>query len=132
MKNLRTYLWIGLALLLFVNVQTWIVDFGPRDAAAAAAAQMAEEANAAANPLTADVPQVPTAGAPAAATPAAGTDVPKVNAPATAAAPAAVADAPAAATLNVRTDVLDIDVSLRGGELTRADLLQYPVVKGGA
>jgi YidC/Oxa1 family membrane protein insertase len=33
--------------------------------------------------------------------------------------------------LNVRTDVLDVDVGLRGGELLRADLLQYRIVKGG-
>ena len=32
--------------------------------------------------------------------------------------------------LTVRTDVLEVDVSLQGGELTRADLLNYPLVKG--
>jgi YidC/Oxa1 family membrane protein insertase len=132
MKNLRTYLWIGLALVLFVNVQTWLADFGPRDAAAAAAAQKAAEASNAAHPMTADVPQVPVAGAPAPTAAANAGEIPKVNAPAPAAAPAAAVEAPPAATLNVRTDVLDVDVSLRGGDLTRADLLQYPVVKGGA
>ncbi len=54
-----------------------------------------------------------------------------MSSPATAPAPAAAAEAPQAATLNVRTDVLDVDVSLQGGDLTRADLLEYPVVKGG-
>ncbi len=56
MKNLRTYLWIGLALLLFYNFITWTTEFGPRDAAAAAAAQKAAEASNAAHPLTAEVP----------------------------------------------------------------------------
>jgi YidC/Oxa1 family membrane protein insertase len=59
----------------------------------------------------------PTAAAPLAADPA----VPSV---------AGVAATPASAVLNVRTDVLDVDVNLRGGELQRADLLAYPVTKG--
>jgi YidC/Oxa1 family membrane protein insertase len=129
MKNLRTYLWIGLALILFVNYQTWNMEFGPRDAAAA---QKKAEAEQAAQPLTANVPQVGGASAAPAAAPTDGA-VPTVQAPATAA-PAATtaASTPAAApVLNVRTDVLDVDVSLRGGELVRADLLQYRIVKGG-
>ncbi len=32
--------------------------------------------------------------------------------------------------LNVRTDVLDVDISLRGADIVRADLLEYPVKKG--
>ena len=49
MKNLRVFLWIGLALILFVNYQTWNLEYAPRDAAAAAAAQQAaadQQANA--------------------------------------------------------------------------------------
>ena len=38
--------------------------------------------------------------------------------------------APAAPQVHVVTDVLDVQVSLEGGELTRADLLAYPQVKG--
>src|SRR5690606_21229677 len=54
-----------------------------------------------------------------------------------AAAPAPAAGAPPAAEagariINVRTDVLDVDISLRGADLVRADLLQYPVEKGRA
>jgi YidC/Oxa1 family membrane protein insertase len=127
MKNLRTFLWVGLALILFVNYQTWVSDYAPRDAAAAAAAQQVAEAEKANNPLTANVPQATTTTAPTPQAPAANTDVPAV----TAAAPAAGATAAAPATfITVRTDVLDVDINLRGGELTRADLLQYPVVKG--
>ena len=58
-------------------------------------------------------------------------DVPVVAALAAATTPSSCQRA-AAAVLNVRTDVLDVDVSLRGGELTRADLLNYPLVKGEA
>jgi YidC/Oxa1 family membrane protein insertase len=133
MKHLRTILWVGLGLALFVNFQTWMSTYSPIDAAAAQAAVKAAEVEKATVPLTA-VPQIPgaaapaqTAAAPAAAGPAAATgDVPVVAAP-----PAA----PAAATstgsiLRVRTDVLDVDLNLRGGELQRADLVNYPVVKG--
>src|SRR5882762_11187477 len=38
---------------------------------------------------------------------------------------------PSAALVHVVTDVLDVDVSLAGGELTRADLPAYAQVKGG-
>jgi len=129
MKNLRAFLWIGLAAILFVDFQVWQMDYAPRDAAAAAAAQKAVEADKVTHPLTAEVPQAGAAKANTAA-PAAGTPATAANG----AAPAATAKTELApgATLNVRTDVLDVDVNLRGGELTRADLLQYPIVKGGA
>ena len=126
MKNLRTYLWIGLALLLFVNYQAWHFEFAPRDAAAAEKVAAAEKA---AEPLTTTVPQIAAVPTAAAAAPATNGAVPTVKAPATTTAPV-TASAPTAAVLNVRTDVLDVDISLSGGELTRADLLQYRVVKG--
>jgi YidC/Oxa1 family membrane protein insertase len=159
MKNPRAILWIGLVLLLFVNVQFWIGEFTPRDAAAAAAQRQALEQQKRNDPLSAAVPTadlapaaapgaaagaVPVPGAaavpgaipdPAAAaatppTPAetAGGDVPSVAPPVAAATPSAV---PAERVLNVRTDVLDVDLSLRGADIVRADLLLYPVHKGG-
>ncbi|MEJ0100013.1 MAG: membrane protein insertase YidC [Pseudomonadota bacterium] len=132
MKNLRAYLWIGLALILFVNFQAWTLEFGPRDAAAAAAVQQAAAAENAAHPLGSEVPQVPTAVPSATATAAPIAPAGAVPATATAnTAPTTPTDLPAASTLTVRTDVLDVDINLRGGELTRADLLQYRVVKGG-
>jgi len=141
MKNLRAALWIGLALILIVNVQVWIKEFGAQDAAAAAQAQRALEQERRDNPLAAAVPTVPTsesAGNPAAtpaATPADGA-VPQATAPGAvptaAAAVATPASDAAAGVLNVTTDVLDVDISLRGAELVRADLLLYPVHKGGS
>jgi YidC/Oxa1 family membrane protein insertase len=133
MKNIRLILWVAFGLALLVNYSTWEADFAPRDAAAAAEAQAKAEAEKRANPLGAAIPvaappSAAPAGAapPAAVLPAAG-DVP---APAAAAATPAPTAAPAVTVLNVRTDVLDVDVSLRGGELVRADLLKYPEVKG--
>ena len=67
MKNLRTFLWIGLGLILFVNFQVWTTEFGARDAAVAAAKAQAAEAEKRDNPLTAAVPEA-TGTAPAAAT----------------------------------------------------------------
>jgi YidC/Oxa1 family membrane protein insertase len=127
MKHLRTILWVGLALILLVNYQTWVMEFSQQDAAAAAAAEKAAALEKANNPLTADVPQA--AAAPVAgSTPAASAgDVPVAATAAPVAETTALAPAPV---LNVRTDVLDVDVSTRGGVLTRADLLQYPIVKG--
>jgi YidC/Oxa1 family membrane protein insertase len=141
MKNIRLILWVAFGLALLVNYSTWVSDFAPRDAAAAAEAQRAAEREKRDNPLGAAIPTAAVPAATAAPTPAAavanvpgaavpaptGVPAPGVPAPAAAPAPAAVA---AATVLNVRTDVLDVDVSLQGGELTRADLLNYPVVKG--
>jgi YidC/Oxa1 family membrane protein insertase len=48
----------------------------------------------------------------------------------TAAAPAEVAgDHGASHNITVRTDVLELSINLRGGEINRADVLQYPKVK---
>ncbi|MDP9008020.1 MAG: membrane protein insertase YidC, partial [Pseudomonadota bacterium] len=59
---------------------------------------------------------------------------PSANAPvaataATSAAPAPEPDSRPAAQLHVTTDVLDIGINLKGGELDRGDLLQYPLRK---
>lgn len=129
MKNLRLFLWIALGMILLVNFQTWQMDYTARDAAAAEVAR----AEAAANPppsLGSAIPQAGAATAPGAAAPAAdgNSAVPVAAAAGNPVAAAQGADAPAV--VNVKTDVLDLDIGLVGGELRRADLLQYPVVKG--
>jgi YidC/Oxa1 family membrane protein insertase len=131
MKHLRTFLWVGLALILIVNYSTWNHDYAPLDAAIAEADAKAAEQEKQSNPLGAAIPQVtvPAASAAATATPAAALTAAPV--PTVEPAPAAEATPAAAGTvLNVRTDVLDVDVNLVGGELQRADLLKYPLVKG--
>ena len=112
MDNPRLYLWIALALLGWMNVVQWNRDYGS-PASAAATAPAATPTSGASG--AAQLPSVPTGeGAPAAAAPDA----------ATAAAPAATpASAPR---VRVVTDVLDVDISLQGGDLVRADLLEYP------
>lgn len=120
MTNLRPFLWAALALILFVNYETWQRDYPPPAPTTAAARSGQAD-------LDATVPGTAPAAAPA-ATPGA------APSPA-AAAPAVTAETPDAAaalqtaTVSVHTDVYDLRIGLRGGELTRADILQYPKVK---
>jgi YidC/Oxa1 family membrane protein insertase len=127
--NLRVVLWGLLAGILFLCYQTWQHDYAPPPIVGSSSAP-------AGSTLGESVPQsgVPTAGT------AAGTastapvapvaqDGSRVAAPTLAAADAAADAAHLAAPVHVRTDVLDIDVNLKGGELDRADLLRYPLHK---
>jgi YidC/Oxa1 family membrane protein insertase len=126
--NLRTMLWIGLGVALLANYSTWLRDYTMKDAAIAAAVRAAEKANPPAS-LSEAIPQsvVPTAPSATATSP---NSVPVAATPAAADTGAAVGSTDAAPTIvNVRTDVLDLDINLRGGDLQRADLLAYPLVK---
>ena len=114
MNQPRIVLWVGLAVLVWLNVNAWIKDYAPvvRETPAAEAKPAEPGANPA-DGLSAELPTV-SGEAPPAAAPA----------------------APAAETLNgaidqsgkvhIGTDVLDLDLSLAGGELIRADITQYP------
>ena len=126
------FLWIGLALALWLNYETWQKDYTP-----ATAPVSATQANKPAA-LDAAIPQATVSAAVSAplAAPAAGAvPAPPEAAPGAAAVTAAGAEAGNAATagggrVHVITDVLDLDLGLTGGELQRADLLNYPQVKG--
>ena len=115
--NLRMLVWATLAMALLMNYVTWLHDYPSAQPEAVTAA--------------------PANGGPAAA-PALGGSVPVLAAPAASpsqpvaalATPATAAVAPIAPRVHVVTDVLDVEVSLAGGELTRADLLAYAQVKG--
>ena len=121
MDNPRLYLWIALALLAWMNVVQWDRDYGQH--ATAAPATTASAPAAPANlPGENQLPSLPTAPAPQSSPPAAP-------------APAGAPPVPTAATstnaprIHVVTDVLDMDISLQGGEVLRADLPKYPVDK---
>ena len=131
----RLWLWVALAALLLLNYQTWMHDYGPPPGAVAGspATNAAPHAAAPASDLGSRIPEAPRTATPAAAQGAPASDA--------AAAAASVASAPgtepaksaaAAPRVHVRTDVLDLDISTRGGTLARADLLAYPRVKGEA
>jgi len=115
MANARIYLWVGVALLLWLNLVQWNRDYGERPAPAGgepATAQPAVPPSAA--PTDQALPELP--ALPSTQTP-----------PATAADATASAPQPAAApSVRVVTDVLDVDISLQGGNLVRADLPGYP------
>jgi YidC/Oxa1 family membrane protein insertase len=139
--NLRTFLWLLLAAALFLNLTQWQRDYpaasppppsaaaptapldsAPTPAPAAPGASAAKPADSAS--VVAPAAGAP-AGAPAGASAGAATGASDTLANATAGA-AAVA---AAGKVRVVTDVLDVDISLAGGELSRADLPRYPLQK---
>ena len=133
-NNPRIFLWGALALVLFADYNTWTSDYASK-APATTQASSAERAHptAPANELGNRVPEAP---APAASAARAGSasPAPAATAGAAAAAPAAEpgAEPQNAPSVHVRTDVLDIEISTRGGTITQADLLEYPKVKGEA
>lgn len=110
MDNQRFFLIAALALVGFLIYQAWMEDYGPRPTAPPAVSEG----------TPADAPG----------------DVPAVVAPEGGAVPAA-AEAPpqdtvgreTAPRIRVRTDVLDVAISLRGGTLQSARLLAYPQSK---
>jgi len=114
MPNQRIFLWLAFLFLVWLNVDAWMKDYGSAAQPAAAPATTQAPAATAAAGLTDALPTV--AGEPAGAAPAApaetGMAMPAIG-----------------ATIRVVTDVLDLDVSLAGGDIVRADLLDYPLRK---
>jgi YidC/Oxa1 family membrane protein insertase len=116
MDNPRIYLWIGLALLVWMNIIQWDRDQALRAPPPTAATANVEGAATPGAPAATQLPPLPSSD-PTAPPPAA--TEPTTTAPAT----AVDTGAPK---VRVVTDVLDVDVSLQGGDLLRADLPQYP------
>lgn len=118
MEQQRVFLWVGLLLILWLNVDAWM-----KDAALPAAAVPTTE--------SATAPAI--AGTAPGAAPASGAlsdELPKMAGEKPAAAtPEAVPVEKSAigqGKIRVATDVLDLDLNLAGGEMIRADLTQYP------
>ena len=131
MANQRLFLWLALGAILYLNYQTWMHDYAPPlpTVPVSATATPASVGGSLANSvpqLVAPGASVATPNLPAAAAPATG-------GPATAAAPAtlnaALVSAGSQPLLHVVTDVLDVGIALKGGELSRADLRKYPLHK---
>jgi len=127
-NNIRIFLWVGLALALWINYSQWKMDYGPKATPVTAAGPIG--ANSADKPpsLSDSVPQPAqsTAGAATAAgsapAPAGAVEAPDATSPVVSAAP----------DIRVTTDVLVLDISLAGGSLVRAELPAYPMVKGAS
>jgi YidC/Oxa1 family membrane protein insertase len=116
MDNQRVFVWAALALVLWLNYLAWERDYAPAPLPAPAAAASTEANRAAPTDTLPDLPVESSSGAPAPADAAPNE-------------PSAPATEQQTGTIRVLTDVLSLDISLRGGELVRADLLKYPLVK---
>lgn len=129
MPNIRLMLWGVLAAILFLNYQTWLHDYEPPASAAPAQTRSGNGSTspAPANTLADALPQAPAAASTAA--PPAADSAPPAAAPAPAGAQTASAAEAPTMPLHVVTDVLDILINLKGGELDQADLKAYPIRK---
>ena len=110
--QIRVLLWVGLGFLLYLNVQAWMKHYAPVVQETPAATATAPAANPA-DGLSAELPKV------------SGEATPAAN-PATVVPGSVPEQSAAAGKVRIRTDVLDMDASLAGAELIRADILQYP------
>jgi len=133
--NARMFLWLGLVLALWINYETWQRDYALPVVTTPAATATAAAPGAAPTGLAASVPASAAAvTAPATATAGAAAPVATAGGATTGvAATSSSTTSPAAATtatIRVVTDVLDMDVALQGGDLVRADLRRYPLIKG--
>jgi YidC/Oxa1 family membrane protein insertase len=109
MDNIRVFLWLTLLGMAWLTYTAWVADYSTPPPTAATPPQ---------SPL-------PQPGQPT------GT-LPSLNPSDASTPPAPPAQSQAAATgelIRVRTDVLDLRIASQGGDLVRADLLQYPVNK---
>jgi YidC/Oxa1 family membrane protein insertase len=123
MDNPRIYLWIALAALAWLNLVQWNRDFS-RPAGTTIADTGATSAASPSSPAPASngaLPSLP--AAPSASTPTATPSTQAGSAPALPGNNQAVDEAPR---VRVVTDVLDLDLSLKGGDIVRADLPRYP------
>jgi len=131
MPNSRMLLWVALAAILYLNYEAWMHDYpaaGQRDAAS----QSAAGAPGAASNLGDSVPQAASSAAPPATAPSTATlgkPPPPAAEPFTPPAGAPAPDDSASQPVHVSTDVFNVVINLKGGELDQADLSQYPLRK---
>jgi YidC/Oxa1 family membrane protein insertase len=129
MPNTRAMLWLAFAAILFLNYEAWMRDYpasvqtqGPTGADVSANAKgLRDSVPLGSTPPTAGTAAKSSTSAPLGTVPPAPTDT--ISAADAALSP--TAEEP----LHVVTDVLDLGISLKGGELDRADLLKYPLHK---
>jgi YidC/Oxa1 family membrane protein insertase len=130
MPNIRIALWGTLAAILFYGYQLWMHDYPSTGTSGNVTQSVPGSGNSLGDTLpqaaSSAAPNTPL-GQPAAAAPAAAT--PASSAAPAAPAPDAFAAAEGSGTLHVVTDVLDVTINLKGGELDQAELLQYPMRK---
>jgi len=120
-NNIRVFLWLGLALALWLNYSQWQMDYSPKPAPTTATTA----ATGGTKPPSLDdtVPQAAQSNQASAPAPdAAGVPTPGPQ-------PAPELES-GAGKVHVITDVLVLDIDLRGGTLVHAELPGYPLIKG--
>ncbi len=110
-EQLRNLLLIALCVVGFLLWQAWQKDYGPKPLPPAPSVAITEDGQRV-PVVEEDVPALPTVGDQDLAS---APDVPTATA------------APAYKKIHVRTDVLDLDINLRGGGIRRLALVDYPV-----
>jgi YidC/Oxa1 family membrane protein insertase len=141
--------------MLYLNYDAWMRDFQPAGSASAMATPGATAAGSAATGATPGasklgdtVPQAAAAPGSAGSAPPTSSPPPTSSVPATTGTPPTASAAPTTSAaaeaaggiraaqdlsggslVQVRTDVLDVGINLKGGELDRAELLEYPLRK---
>lgn len=123
MDNQRLLVWAAFGLMLWFTWQAWMQDYGPVSAPPQTA-EPATESPGDLAPTPEDLPELTDAGP---GDPPADTG-PALETPGRETGEGESADR-AADVIHVRTDVLDVEISTRGGTLSGATLLQYPVHK---
>ncbi|HEY5791364.1 MAG TPA: membrane protein insertase YidC [Gammaproteobacteria bacterium] len=114
MDNIRVFLFLGLAMVLLLLYQAWMRDYGPQPGAAAVATTATGQPAVPAGVTPDGIPSsLPSVRAGSGTT--TGGEVPGQE------------RSQPGARVRVVTDLLDVDLSLLGGDLRRADLPTYPV-----
>ena len=120
-NNPRVFLWLALALALWLNYDAWNRDYRGSASVVPQTSASSRTPGSAAPPGLGDaVPQAPSSAAPN-STPSA-TVAPPVE--------QSAATSGAIGSIHVKTDVLDVLISLQGGTISQVDLPNYPKVKG--
>jgi YidC/Oxa1 family membrane protein insertase len=115
MDNQRLLIWATFGLMLWLTYQAWLQDYGPEPASQPTASEQGAP--------PAEEPGLPELPAQSVDSPSLAEDTPPLD---------GVGAAEAGATgetIRVLTDVLDLEISMQGGTLQSAYLLNYPVAK---
>lgn len=118
MDNRRLFIWMTLLVMIWLTYRQWLEDYPPD-----VATPMTPTAD-----VSTEGPVLPTL--PVAPAPGGADTLPELSSPEQASAdPAGATAAQPAQTIRVRTDVLDLLIDTRGGDLVRADMSLYPIDK---
>ncbi|MEM7430456.1 MAG: membrane protein insertase YidC [Pseudomonadota bacterium] len=117
MDNQRLILWAIFLVLAWMTYQQWQADYAPKPVPTETAVDAGD---------TTELPPVDTSLPDLDSAPTGDIDAPALSSDEL---PTVAEETPAASTIRVVTDVLDVTISTEGGTLVGATLLEYPVAK---